>query len=35
MLENFFMLAKRPAVIEYVQKKATELVYKLFIEEIK
>ena len=35
MLENFYCMAKRPAVIEFVQKKATELVYKLFMEEIK
>jgi dynein heavy chain len=35
MLENFYCMAKRPAVIEFVQKKATELVYKLFMDEIK
>lgn len=35
MLENFYMLARRPTVLEYVQKKAAECVYKLFIEEIK
>lgn len=35
MLENFYLLARRPAVMEYVQKKAAEQVYKLFIEEIK
>ena len=35
MLENFYLLARRPAVMEYVQKKAAEQVYKLFTEEIK
>lgn len=35
MLENFYQLARRPAVMEYVQKKAAEQVYKLFMEEIK
>ena len=35
MLENFYLLARRPAVMEYVQKKAAEQVYKLFMEEIK
>jgi hypothetical protein len=35
MLENFYKLAKRPAIIDFVNKKATELVYKQFMEEIK
>jgi len=35
MLENFYLLARRPAVMDYVQKKAAEQVYKLFMEEIK
>ena len=35
MLENFYQLARRPTVMEYVQKKAAEQVYKLFMEEIK
>lgn len=35
MLENFDSLAKRPLVKEYVQKKAADMVYKLFKEEIK
>lgn len=34
MLENFDTLAKRPLVIDYVQKKAAEMVYKLFRDEI-
>jgi dynein heavy chain len=35
MLENFYLLARRPAVMDYVQKKAAEQVYKLFMDEIK
>jgi dynein heavy chain len=35
MLENFNSLAKRPMVKDYVQKKAAEWVYKLFMDEIK
>ena len=35
MLENFYQLAKRPAITDYVQKRAAETVYKLFLEEIK
>lgn len=35
MLENFNSLAKRPTVKDYVQKKAAEWVYKLFMDEIK
>jgi len=35
MLENFHSLAKRPLVKEYVQKKAAEMVFKLFKDEIK
>jgi len=35
MLENFFQLAKRPSIIDYVQKKAADQVYKMFMEEIK
>jgi hypothetical protein len=35
MLENFESLAKRPLVKEFVEKRATEMVYKLFREEIK
>jgi hypothetical protein len=34
MLEHFYLLARRPAVMDYVQKKAAECVYKLFIDEI-
>lgn len=34
MLENFDTLAKRPLVIDYVHKKAAEMVYKLFRDEI-
>jgi hypothetical protein len=35
MLENFDSLAKRPLVKDYVHKKAAEMVYKLFKDEIK
>ena len=35
MLENFDSLAKRPQVKEFVQKKAAEMVYKLFKDEMK
>jgi dynein heavy chain len=35
MLENFDSLAKRPLVIDYVHKKAADMVYKLFMQEIK
>jgi len=35
MLENFDSLAKRPMIKDYVQKKAAEWVYKLFMDEIK
>jgi len=35
MLENFDSLAKRPLVKDYVHKKAAEMVYKLFRDEIK
>jgi len=35
MLENFDSLAKRPLVKEFVHKRAAEMVYKLFKEEIK
>lgn len=35
MLENFDSLAKRPMIKDYVQKKAAEGVYKLFMDEIK
>jgi dynein heavy chain len=35
MLENFDSLAKRPSVRDYVHKKAAEMVYKLFKDEIK
>lgn len=35
MLENFNSLAKRPMVKDYVNKKAAEWVYKLFMDEIK
>lgn len=35
MLENFDSLAKRPMIKDYVQKKAAEWVYKLFIDEVK
>ena len=35
MLENFYQLAKRPTIIDYVQKKGAEQVYKLFTDEIK
>jgi hypothetical protein len=35
MLENFDSLAKRPLVKEFVQKRAADMVYKLFRDEIK
>ena len=35
MLENFYQLAKRPSIIEFVQKKAADMVYQLFINEMK
>ena len=35
MLENFYQLAKRPSIIEFVQKKAADMVYQLFIIEMK
>jgi dynein heavy chain len=35
MLENFDSLAKRPLVRDYVHKRAAEMVYKLFKDEIK
>ena len=35
MLENFFQLAKRPSIIDFVQKKAAEQVFQLFIAEMK
>ena len=35
MLENFFVLAKRPTVIEFVQTKAALEVYRMFEMEIK
>lgn len=35
MLENFYLLARRPAVMDYVQKKAAEKVYRIFMDEIK
>ena len=35
MLENFDSLAKRPLVIDYVHKKASDMVYKMFLAEIK
>jgi dynein heavy chain len=35
MLENFDSLAKRPLVIDYVHKKAADMVYKLFLTEIR
>jgi dynein heavy chain len=35
MLENFDSLAKRPLVKDFVHKRAAEMVYKLFKEEIK
>jgi hypothetical protein len=34
MLENFYQLAKRPNIIEYVQTKAAEQVYNMFIAEM-
>jgi dynein heavy chain len=35
MLENFYQLAKRPTIIDHVQKKGAEQVYQLFTAEIK
>lgn len=35
MLENFFQLSRRPAIKDYVTTKAAEVVYKLFMDEIK
>jgi len=35
MLENFDSLAKRPLVKDFVHKKAADMVYKLFKDEIK
>lgn len=35
MLENFDTLAKRPLVKQFVNTKAADLVYKLFLAEIK
>jgi len=35
LLENFDHLAQRPAIKEYVQKRAAEQVYKIFMDEIK
>ena len=35
MLENFDSLAKRPLVKDFVHKRAAEMVYKLFKDEIK
>jgi dynein heavy chain len=35
MLENFDSLAKRPLVKEFVQKRAADMVYKIFRDEIK
>ena len=35
MLENFDSLAKRPLVIDYVHKKASDMVFKMFLAEIK
>lgn len=35
MLENFYQLAKRQNIITFVQTKAAELVYNLFIAEMK
>lgn len=35
MLENFESLAKRPLIKDYVHKKAAEMVYKLFKDELK
>jgi dynein heavy chain, axonemal len=34
MLENFYQLAKRQSIKDYVQQKAAELVYAMFIKEI-
>lgn len=35
MLENFDSLAKRPLVKDYVHKKAAEMVWKMFMDEIR
>jgi hypothetical protein len=35
MLESFYLMAKRPTIKDYVQKKAATNVYQLFIEEIR
>lgn len=35
MLENFYVLAKRPTVIEFVQVKAAAEVYRMFNDEMK
>jgi ERCC4-type nuclease len=35
MLENFYVLAKRPTVIEFVQQKAAAEVYRIFDAEVK
>lgn len=35
MLENFYVLAKRPTVIEFVQQKAAAEVYRIFDQEIR
>jgi len=35
MLENFYQLARRPSIQEHVRKKAADLVYRLFMDEIK
>lgn len=35
MLENFDQLAKRPSIKDFVQKKAGEFVFNMFIDEIK
>jgi len=35
MLENFYVLAKRPTVIEFVQNKAAAEVYRMFNDEMK
>ena len=35
MLENFESLAKRQLVKDYVHKKAADMVYKIFKDEIK
>jgi len=35
MLENFDSLSKRPLVKDYVHKKAAEMVWKMFMDEIR